>query len=568
MLSEKKHGIIALVLALAAVAIIWIVGLGQTGEQTLQAQPQTRDTIMRYSKLLAQAAYNINDRYVEEVDPKELGYAGIRGMLELLDPFSALLEKKTYDKLIEFTHGKYEGLGMTIERKDKYIIIVSPIEGTPAFRMGLRAGDRIIEIDGKETYGMSTEEASNLMRGPAGTKVTMKIKREGIEGPLDYVIERAVIELKNVPYYGVFGDGIGYVRLSRFSEETGTELKEAIRNLNERNVKGLIFDLRFNGGGLLNEGVETSNLFLDEGKLIVYTQGKKQEDLIKYLSQEKALYPDKPLVVLVDEQTASASEIVAGAIQDWDRGVIIGDTTYGKGLVQTVLNMPDEVFLKLTIAKYYIPSNRCIQKPEKSKRNLALFSEEGDTDSSKNEPKPKEIFHTNGGRVVYGGGGIVPDIVIPEEKFQPIEIDLERQQIFFDFAVRYISRHKDLPKDFEVDDKVLSEFKKFLEEKNFTYLNSVELSLQGLEKNINSQKDKEIFNPALLELKKVIQKSKENDFTNSLDYIKRAIKRDILISLYGEKGYYEEVLLKTDPVVKKAAEILSNKAEYRKLLKG
>ncbi|HEX9912265.1 MAG TPA: S41 family peptidase, partial [candidate division Zixibacteria bacterium] len=520
MLSEKKYGIIALVLALAAVAIIWIVGLGQTGEQTLQAQPQTKDTIMRYSKLLAQAAYNINDRYVEEVDPKELGYAGIRGMLELLDPFSALLEKKTYNQLIEFTHGKYEGLGMTIERKDKLIIIVSPIEGTPAFRMGLRAGDRIIEIEGKETYGMSTEEASNLMRGPAGTKVTLKIKREGTEEPLDYVIERAVIELKNVPYYGVFGDGIGYVRLSRFSEKTGTELKEAIRNLNERNVKGLIFDLRFNGGGLLNEGVETSNLFLDEGKLIVYTQGKKQEDLVKYLSQEKALYPDKPLVVLVDEQTASASEIVAGAIQDWDRGVIIGDTTYGKGLVQTVLNMPDDVFLKLTIAKYYIPSGRCIQKPEKSKRNPDLFSEKGESDSLKNEPKQKEIFHTNGGRSVYGGGGIVPDIVIPEEKFQPIEIDLERQQMFFDFAVRYISRHKDLPKDFEVDDNMLSEFKKFLEEKNFTYLNSVELSLQGLEKNINSQKDKDIFDPALQELKKVIQKSKENDFTNSLDYIK------------------------------------------------
>ena len=568
MLSEKKYGIIALVLALAAVAIIWIVGLGQTGEQTLQAQPQTKDTIMRYSKLLAQAAYNINDRYVEEIDPKELGYAGIRGMLELLDPFSALLEKKTYNQLIEFTHGKYEGLGMTIERKDKLIIIVSPMEGTPAFRMGLRAGDKIIEIEGKETYGMSSEEASNLMRGPAGTKVTMKIKREGIEEPLDYVIERAVIELKNVPYYGVFGDGIGYVRLSRFSEETGTELKEAIRNLNERNVKGLIFDLRFNGGGLLNEGVETSNLFLDEGKLIVYTQGKKAEDLIKYLSQEKALYPDKPLVVLVDAQTASASEIVAGAIQDWDRGVLIGDTTYGKGLVQTVLNLPDDVFLKLTIAKYYIPSGRCIQKPEKSKRNPDLFSEEGESDSLKNEPKPKEIFHTNGGRSVYGGGGIVPDIVIPEEKFQPIEIDLERQQLFFDFAVRYISRHKDLPKDFEVDDNVLSEFKKFLEEKNFTYLNSVELSLQGLEKNINSQKDKDIFDPALQELKKVIQKSKENDFTNSLDYIKKAIKRDILISLYGEKGYYEEVLLKTDPVVKKATEILSNKAEYRKLLKG
>jgi len=523
---------------------------------------------MRYSKLLAQAAYSINDRYVEDIDPKELGYAGIRGMLELLDPFSDMLEKKTYDRLMEFTHGKYEGLGMTIERKDKYIIVVSPIEGTPAFRMGLRAGDRIIEIEGKPTYGMSTEEASNLMRGPAGTKVTLKIKREGIEEPLEYVIERAVIELKNVPYYGVIGDGIGYIRLRGFSEETGKELKEAIRNLNNQNIKGLIFDLRFNGGGLLNEGVETSNQFLDQGKLIVYTQGKKEEDLIKYFAREEPLYPDKPLVVLVDGQTASASEIVAGAIQDWDRGVIIGDTTYGKGLVQTVLNMPDEVFLKLTIARYYIPSGRCIQKPEKSKRNIALLSEEAEPDSSQNEFKQNEVFHTNGGREVYGGGGIVPDIAIQEERLKPIEINLERKQLFFDFAVRYISQHEDLSKDFEVDEQIISEFKDFLEEKNFSYLTPVELSLQELEENINSQKDKEIFDQTLLELKKVVQNSKENDLKNSLDYIKKAIKRDILYGLHGEKAYYEEVLLKTDPVVKKAVEVLSDKAEYRKMLKG
>ncbi|MDP3025972.1 MAG: S41 family peptidase [candidate division Zixibacteria bacterium] len=573
MLGEKKYGIIALVLALAAVGIIWIVGLGQTGEQTLQAQaqPQNKDTIMEYSKLLAQVAYSINDRYVEKLDPKELGYAGIKGMLELLDPFSDMLEKKTFDRLMEFTHGKYQGLGMTIEKKDKYIIIVSPMEGTPAFRMGLRAGDKIIEIDGKSAYGMSSEEASNLMRGPAGTKVTLKIKREGIEEPLDYEIERAVIAIKNVPYYGVVGDGIGYVRLSRFSEDTGKELKEAIRELKNKNIKGLIFDLRFNGGGLLNEGVETSNLFLDKldkDKLVVYTQGKKPEDLIKYFAREEALYPDKPLVVLVNEGTASASEIVAGAIQDWDRGVIIGDTTYGKGLVQTVLNMPDEVYLKLTIAKYYIPSGRCIQKPEKSKKNLALASADEGADSSKAELKQDEVFHTNGGRVVYGGGGIVPDIVIPEEKFKPIEIDLERQQLFFDFAVRYISQHKDLPRNFEVDDRMISDFKDFLKEKNFTYLNQVEISLQDLEKNIDSEKDKDSFTPALSELKKVIQKSKENDFDNSLDYIKKAIKRDLLYSLYGEKAYYEEILLKTDPGVKKAVEILSNKTEYRKLLKG
>ncbi|MDH4222319.1 MAG: S41 family peptidase [candidate division Zixibacteria bacterium] len=569
MLSEKKYGLIALLLALSAVAIIWIVGMGQTGEQTLQAQPQeqTKDTIMRYSKLLAQAAYSINDRYVEEIDPKDLGYAGIKGMLELLDPFSSLLEKKGYDLLMEITHGRYEGLGMTIEKREKEIIVVSPIEGTPAYRMGLRAGDRIIEIEGKATFEMSTEEASKLMRGPAGTKVNLKIKREGMAEPLDYLIERAVIELKNVPYYGTVGDGIGYIRLSRFSEETGRELNDAITELRKKDIKGLIFDLRYNGGGLLSEGVETSNLFLDRGKLIVYTQGKKEEELNKYLAKNEPFFPDKPLVVLVDEQTASASEIVAGAIQDWDRGVIIGDTTFGKGLVQTVLNMPDDVFLKLTIAKYYIPSGRCIQKPEKSRKNPDLLSSD-EEDSSKGKPQANEVYHTNGGRVVYGGGGIVPDIIIEEDYLKPIEINLERNQVFFDFAVRYISKHEGLSSDFVADEKVIAEFRDFIKEKNFTYLTPLELSLRELEKNIETQKNKENFAYSLKELKAAIDKSKENDFENSLEYIKKSIKRDILYSLYGQKGYYEEIVLKTDPMVKKAIEILSDRTAYRKLLKG
>ena len=567
MKGDRKYGVIAVALALISVAIIWVVGLGQATEEAVTTPKEAEKNIYSYIKLFDAVAFNVNAGYVDTINPEELVKAGIKGMMATLDPFSVLQDVKEHDRLMEMTEGKYEGLGMSIGEMNKVITVISPIEGTPAYRMGIKAGDQIIQIDDKPTEGMTTEEASKLMRGVRGTSVTLKIRREGVAELLEYTIERAIIELKNVPYYGVMDGGVGYVRLSKFSKDSGKDLRDAINELKSKNIKGLILDLRYNGGGLLDEAVETANLFLGERKLIVYTQGRSEEKR-EYYAQESPTYGEGPLVILVNEGTASGSEIVTGAVQDWDRGVIIGNTTFGKGLVQQVINrnLPPDYFLKLTVAKYYVPSGRCIQKPEMVKRHSSSKGTEGDSDSV--VVSKREVFRTQGGREVYGGGGIAPDIEIEREKYKPIEYNLERKSTFFDFAVSYIAKNPDIPKNFEVGDQIIAEFKQFLKEKNFTYKSALELDLDTLKKHIQDQEKSEAFAPVLKNMESLIETDKEKDFDQSLDYIKKSIKRDILTNLYGEKGYYEEIILKTDPAIQKAFEILTNKNEYKKILKG
>lgn len=559
MRGDKKYGLIAVSIALLSILIIWMVGFGQVTERVVEAKSK-KDTMFEYVQLINSVAWNIDSRYVEEVDLKELVHSGIRGMLEILDPFSVMQDKKAYEQLMEVTHGKYEGLGMAIALRDEVITVISPIEGTPAYRKGIRAGDKIIEIDGESTQGISTEEAAKLMRGPAGTKVVLKIKRGGVLEPIEYELERAVIQLKNVPYYGVVQGDIGYIRLSRFSEESGQELKDALKDLKKRDVQGLILDLRSNGGGLLSQAVEAANLFLEDDKLIVYTQGREKERMKEYYSRGPSLYTQRPVAVLVDEGTASASEIVAGAIQDWDRGVIIGETTFGKGLVQQVFEMPKDVHLKLTIAKYYIPSGRCIQRPEKARKHPSVSEE--DADSLREE----EIYYTHAGRKVFGGGGIVPDVVCTPEELEPIEINLERKQLFFDFAVEYISRHSEITTDFEVTDGIVAEFEEFAKKKDFTYKTYVEMQLDTLEKTIKAQDRAELYGQCIEELKRAVEKEKRSDFQQSLDYIKRSIKRDIMRNKFGEAAVYEESFTRTDPCIREAIEILSSKDKYTSIL--
>lgn len=568
MKEQRKFGLAVLALALISTAIILAVGLGEATEEPDVMREVERETLYSYIKLLDKVAFDINQRYVDSLDVKDMIYAGIRGMIETLDPFSALQDIEAHDRLMEMTEGKYEGLGMTISKRNNAITVISPMEGTPAYRMGLRAGDRVIEIDGKSTAGMNTEDASRLMRGKAGTAVVLTIKREGVPEPLEYEVERAVIELTSVPYHGMMDGGIGYVRLSKFSKDSGKELKEAIEELKGQGMKGMILDLRSNGGGLLDQAVETANLFLEKGRLIVYTEGRTQFRTEKEATDEPIFSAsDGPLAVLVNEGTASASEIVSGAVQDWDRGVIIGNNTFGKGLVQQIIPQRNETYLKLTVAKYYIPSGRCIQKPERAKRHPLPDEEMEDEQPDTLVEVEREVFFTKGGRKVYGGGGVVPDIEISMPEFRPIEYNLERQSMFFNFAVSYLAQHPDIPRDFEPDHQMLGEFKQFLKEKEFTYKSALELELEPLKEKIEKQENPGMFSDAIEELEGLIEKDKEDDFEESTDYIKRSLKRDILNSLYGQKGYYEEVLLKDDDHVRKAYEILTNENEYMGMLK-
>jgi len=577
-------------LTITAIALVWLVGSGQaepnyaSGELLVQTQSidQTADdttenlatrekTILYYTRLLVDMAYNIHSRYMEDVSPEDLAYAGVRGMLEDLDPFSVLMEKQSYDHLMENTHGKYQGLGMQIGKRGDYITVVAPMEGTPAYKVGLTAGDLVIAINGEDTKDMTVEDASGLMRGTAGTSVTLTVKRPGYDEELDYLVTRAEIPLYSVNYAGIVHDNIGYVRLSRFAETTEDELISAIDSLQkETELEGLIFDLRSNGGGLLSQAIQTANLFLDRNKLVVYTRGRLPSSERRYSCEGEALYNGKPLVVLVDGGSASASEIVAGAIQDWDRGIIIGNTTFGKGLVQQIFGGTGEsdVALKLTTAKYYVPSGRCIQKPERSKKHPEEITELDIESDSDEIDEDREVYYTNGGRIVYGGGGIVPDIDVEREKWQPIDMNLERQSMFFNFAVDYTSKNKNISRNFEVTNEIFSEFIAFCKENEFEYKSQMELSLNDFENAAKDAEKADLFDEDIEKIRSIIDGEKEADFQTSKDYINRRIKREIVRKEFGERGVYEELVLKTDPYVQKAIEILSEKKAYSDLLKA
>jgi carboxyl-terminal processing protease len=533
------------------------------------------DNLYASLKDFGEVATAVSSQYVEEVNSQDLIEAGIVGMLSNLDPYSEYLDEKQYRGLLEDTYGQFEGLGIEISINDGWLTVIAPLENTPADRMGIQAGDRIIKIEGVSTKGITADEAVTKLRGKKGTVIHITIQREGIPEPTEYAITRDVIEIRPVPYYGVTKNKIGYVRLNTFSEASAYELKDAVNELLQKGIKGLILDLRGNPGGLLDQAIEVTSVFLDKDKLVVETKGKALSQNRKFFSSGKPLSTELPLVVLVDEGSASGSEIVAGAIQDWDRGVIVGDTTFGKGLVQSIMQMGDGAALKLTTAKYYIPSGRCIQKEELSK-NLSRHTEENipsDSTQQKSDETQKKFF-TQGGRVVYGGGGIVPDMLVPPERLSPLEYNLLAKLVFFDFAVHYTTTHPKLPKDFEVDEAMLSEFKQSLETKNFSYQTASEVELDKLKETMREEGRLESTQSeggqnipqALADLENLLKAQKENDLKRSEDFIKWEIKENILVKLYGQSAKYEEVWFKYHPEIKKAIEILSNPDEYKNLL--
>ncbi len=546
-----------------AVQFLLVAALGLLlvgGESATAPTSNVYNNIKIYNRVLA----NVFDKYVEKVDSKDLIFASIEGMMSVLDQHSAFLEKKQYDDLMLETQGKYGGVGISIDVRDGWLTIVSPMEGTPAFRLGLRAGDRIVAIEGESTKGFTTAQAASKLRGPKGSKVGITIERPGETAPLEVEIVRDVIEIKSVPFQGIVRDGIGYVKLVRFSEESGEEVGQAVRDVLAQGAKGIVFDLRFNHGGLLTQAVSVSEKFLDKGKLISFTQGRDPSDRKEFRAGSTPIVPKNvPIVILVNESTASASEIVAGALQDDHRAVILGELTYGKGLVQTLIPVDSEVNLKLTTAKWYTPSGRCIQKEDQE-------SHLGDEDlaSADGEEAPQstiEVQKKGEIETPEDEGGIVPDVTVEGDKLTRYGFELERQNHFFKFAVDYSTKHSSVPKDFRATDEIVARFKAYLDEQKFTYETASEMELDKLRELAKEEGYDAGLASAIEMLEKRITEEKSKDFERNKDYVRFGIEREILSKAHGTEGWYRSIM-RQDKQTQAAIDLLLDSAKYSQTL--
>jgi len=549
--------------------------------------------LLKDLKLINKVINEVYENYVDPIDTHKFVLAGIQGLLGGLDQHTVYFEPKDYEDLKTSTSGEFGGLGMVIGIRDRILTVISPMEGTPAYRVGLKGGDKIVAIDGKPTKGMSTEDAVEVLRGEPGTEVTITIVRAGEPDPLDYNITRDIIHIDAVPFAGIVQDSIGYIRLARFSDDAAAEVRAAVDSLEREGMKALIFDLRSNPGGLLGQAVEVASIFLTPGDMVVYTKGKSDYHYREYHSRWGSDYSNGPLVVLVNGGSASASEIVAGAIQDHDRGIILGSRTFGKGLVQSVIPLYDGDALKITTAHYYIPSGRCIQKedyldrpesvvlvPESEKEKTEEKSEDeiegrwweheesifDEEESGERIPEGAPIFYTEKGRIVYGGGGITPDVFFESEKMSRLMVELERKGMFFDFAVEYTVEHSNIPPDFSVDEEIFDAFLHYLEESDFSYKTLVETRLEEAESTAVRLEYGEEIIKKLDELYAVVEGEKVKDFERNREHIERSLRREIVSKLWGEDANYQYVMLDTDSAIAKAFELLSDSDEYYSLL--
>lgn len=425
-------------------------------------------------KLLNEAIHQVSDKYVDPLPADSLYLRALNGMLNSLDPYSQLLSPGDYNDLRIHTQGNYEGLGIRIDLVDNVLTVIAPIEGTPAYRAGLLPGDRILRVDEVPTKGWSEEKAVQELRGPRGSKVVLTIGREGLDRPFEVEIVRRAITLSAVPYAFMLRNGIGYVRFTQFSEHGRDELREAIRDLEKKGLRSLVLDLRGNPGGLLDQAIEVTDLFLPKGVGIVATKGRMPETDRVYQARDNDDFSVHPMIVLVDRASASATEILAGALQDHDRALILGTPTWGKGLVQSLFPLDDGYYLKLTTARYYTPSGRSIQRSEDIGIDFAGFvwpEEMGAPNGNGNgraRVPDSLVFRTDMGRIVYGGGGVMPDVLIRGEEIADSSLGLFRDMVatnaFFSFVVRYRSTHSSVPRDFAPDAALIEEFRTFLRE--------------------------------------------------------------------------------------------------------
>ena len=507
----------------------------------------------------------LNQNYVDEINPAELNEIAINAMLKELDPYTVFIPESEIEDVRLLTMGEYGGIGSIITYYDNKVHISEPYENFPAHKAGLIPGDAIMEINGVNTENKTVAEVSELLKGQPGSTLTLKIKREGEKNMITKTLTREKIKIDNIPYYTVLEGGVAYIILNQFTKDAAKELKEAFLEMKSQNeLKGLVIDLRGNGGGLLNEAVDIVNLFVPKNKLVVYTQGKTPEQNRNYYTKLDPEDTEIPLAILVNQSSASASEIVSGSIQDFDRGVIVGQRTFGKGLVQNILPMNYNTQMKVTVSKYYIPSKRCIQEIDYSKKS------KNDTLAKNDTLGPQ--FKTANGRIVYEGHGIQPDVKIEPEMVSTITVHLYAQNMIFKYANKFYREHKSIPspEEFEITDEIYDDFVKYVESQEFSYTSESEKDFEVLVKTAKLEGYYDNIKPQLDILEKELKSHKDNDLINNRKEISEILKMEIVGRYYFQKGKIISTL-KDDVELNRAVEILLNtngQNEYETLLKS
>ena len=506
----------------------------------------------------------LNMNYVDEINPAELNETAIKAMLKELDPYTVFIPESEIEDVRIMTMGEYGGIGSVIQYYDGNVHIYEPYENFPAHKAGLLPGDAIIEVNGVDTKGKSVSEVSELLKGQPNSQLTLKITREGEKDIITKTLKREKIKIDNIPYYTVLDEGVAYIALSQFTKDAAKELKEAFIEMKKSHeLKGLVIDLRGNGGGLLNEAVDIVNIFVPKNKLVVYTKGKTSEQNRNYYTRQEPEDTEIPLVILVNESSASASEIVSGSIQDFDRGVIVGQRTFGKGLVQNILPMSYNTQMKVTVSKYYIPSKRCIQEIDYSKKI------NNDTISKNDTLGPQ--FKTANGRIVYEGHGIQPDVKIEPEMLSTITAHLYAQNMIFKYANKFYKEHKSIasPEEFEITDEIYNDFVQFVEGEDFKYTSESEKDFEVLVKTAKMEGYYDNVKAQLEALENELKSHKDNDLFINREEIEDILRIEIVGRYYFQKGKIISTL-EDDKELRRAVEIITNsngENEYETLLK-
>jgi len=511
-----------------------------------------------YNSLLRE----LNLNYVDEINPGELNETAIKAMLDGLDPYTVFIPESDIENAKFMTTGEYGGIGALIQYDGEFTRISEPYYGWPAQKAGLIAGDAILEVNGVDCKKKNTQQVSELLKGQPGTEVTLKVQRYGVDKPIEKTLKREKVKIENIPYYKVFDNGVAYLSLSGFTRDAAKEMKEKFLEMRkDHQLKGFVLDLRGNGGGLMNEAVDIVNLFIPKGKPVVSMRGKAASSNSLHSTSNEPVDLEIPLAVLVDGNSASASEIVAGAIQDYDRGVIIGERTFGKGLVQNILPLSYNTQMKVTVAHYYIPSGRCIQEID--------YSHKKDT-VQKTTDSLGRAFKTMAGRTVYEGHGITPDVKVKRDPYATVTAYLYGKSYIFDYANKFYSEHKsiDSADRFKIDEATYQDFMKFVKDKNFSYTTESEKTLEKLRTVAKEEGYLEQIKPQIEQLEKNLEADKANDLLKNRKDIEELLLSEIVGRYYYQKGRIISAL-QNDPDLERAFEILLNtngKDEYHTIL--